>query len=197
MKKTTTCIVGLEHDGHVYLGGDSAGVDPSSLSIHSRIDEKVFRNDEFVMGFTSSFRMGQILRYGFVPPEHSTKKDDMSYLVTDFVDAVRQTFRERGFNPKDEDDDSDVGGQFLVGYRSHLYIIESDFQVARVFDGYAGIGCGGDLAMGSLYTTTDYEDPLQRLHIALEAATHHSAGVRPPYNFVSTAQDDYIQYPKP
>ena len=61
-----TCIVGLEHKGKVYIGGDSAGVAGYSLSV--RADQKVFINGNFIFGFTSSFRMGQILRFGFNPP---------------------------------------------------------------------------------------------------------------------------------
>ena len=56
-----TCIVGLVHEGVVYIGGDSAGVGGMSLTV--RADEKVFQNGEFLMGFTTSFRMGQLLRY--------------------------------------------------------------------------------------------------------------------------------------
>jgi len=75
-----TCIVGLVDDGAVYMGGDSAGV--LGLSIEVRADEKVFYLNEksswrtrldprellkpvrhlVVMGFTSSFRMGQLPR---------------------------------------------------------------------------------------------------------------------------------------
>ena len=37
-----TCIVGLVHEGVVYIGGDSAGVGGMSLTV--RADEKVFQN---------------------------------------------------------------------------------------------------------------------------------------------------------
>ena len=61
-----TCIVGLVHEGVVYIGGDSAGV--AGLSLVVRADEKVLRNGDFLMGFTTSFRMGQLLRYKLDPP---------------------------------------------------------------------------------------------------------------------------------
>jgi len=62
-----TCIVGIQHDGRVYIGGDSAGV--AGYSITSRADAKVFTVGPYVMGFTSSFRMGQLLRYGLKAPK--------------------------------------------------------------------------------------------------------------------------------
>lgn len=64
-----TCIVGLVDKGSIYMGGDSAGV--AGLSVTTRADEKVFLNGPFIMGFTTSFRMGQILRYKFVPPDQN------------------------------------------------------------------------------------------------------------------------------
>ena len=51
-----TCIVGLIDGRRVWMGGDSAGV--SGLDITVRADAKVFRNGDFLIGFTSSFRMG-------------------------------------------------------------------------------------------------------------------------------------------
>lgn len=50
-----TCIVGLEHNGRVYIGADSAGVSGWDLTV--RADKKVFRNGSFLFGFTDSFRM--------------------------------------------------------------------------------------------------------------------------------------------
>jgi len=61
-----TCIVGLVENGKVYIGGDSAGV--AGLDITTRKDEKVFQKENMIFGFTSSFRMGQILRYSFKNP---------------------------------------------------------------------------------------------------------------------------------
>ena len=56
-----TCIVGLIDGRRVWMGGDSAGV--SGLDITVRADAKVFRNGDFLIGFTSSFRMGQLLAF--------------------------------------------------------------------------------------------------------------------------------------
>ena len=85
-----TCIVGLLHDNSVYIGGDSAGVADYSLTV--RADEKVFVNDGFIMGFTKSFRMGQLLRYCFKPPPYHPDSDLDEYMVKDFVNAVVSPF---------------------------------------------------------------------------------------------------------
>src|SRR5690606_9234922 len=94
-----TCIAGLRtNDGRVYIGGDSAGV--AGLSLQVRADQKVFVNGGFLFGFTSSFRMGQVLRHSFTPPNRHPDKDVMAFMVTEFVDAVRNAFKSAGVATK-------------------------------------------------------------------------------------------------
>lgn len=51
-----TCIVGIT-DGHtVTIGGDSAGSDGWHVAVRS--DSKVFQVGPYLMGFTTSYRMG-------------------------------------------------------------------------------------------------------------------------------------------
>jgi ATP-dependent protease HslVU (ClpYQ) peptidase subunit len=175
-----TCIVAIEEKGNVYIGGDSAGV--SGLSVQIRADEKVFENGCFIMGFTSSFRMGQLLRYKFDPPKQTVNQSDMKYMVSDFVDAVRACFEKNGFGKVSKGSDNE-GGTFLVGYNGSLYCIEGDFQVAQLHNKYAAVGCGRDLALGSLYST-EGKAPEFRIKKALEAASAFSAGVAPPFVIV-------------
>lgn len=170
-----TCIVGITHRGTVYLGGDSAGV--AGLSITVRADTKVFRVGPFVMGFAGSFRMGQLLHYAFEPPDPGDTKDLDGFMVTTFVDAVRQCLSTGGWLTKT--DEQEEGGFFLVGIRGALFTIESDFQVGRAHDDYVAIGCGADLALGALHATAG-RTPSTRIRAALAAAEHHSAGVAGP-----------------
>lgn len=177
-----TCIVGLEHDGDIYIGGDSAGID--GYKLQTRSDEKVFINDQFIMGFTTSFRMGQLLRYSFSVPEHSYKKDDMTYLVTDFVDAVRDCFRDNGYLTRDSDVES--GGTFLFGYRNSLYCMESDFQIAKSRSEFMACGCGDQVALGAMAASRSITNmkPEKRIELALQTAEEFSAGVRGPYTIL-------------
>jgi ATP-dependent protease HslVU (ClpYQ) peptidase subunit len=169
-----TCIVGLLDKGNVYMGGDSAGV--AGLSISVRNDEKVFTNGPFIMGFTSSFRMGQLLRYKFDPPKQTVGVDDMKYMVTDFVEAVRSCFSQHGYGTgKDQ-----TGGTFLVGYNGVLYTIDSDFQVGIPGEAYDAVGCGADLALGAMFASKG-KKPEERVKVALEAAAMFSGGVLPPF----------------
>lgn len=177
-----TCIVGLVDKGVVYIGGDSAGI--AGLSISIRADEKVFHNGPFIMGFTSSFRMGQLLRYKFDPPLQTVSQNDMQYMVTNFIDAVRQCFANNGFGDKD----ATIGGNFLVGYKGKLYNIESDFQVGLPAETFDAVGCGSDLALGALYASKD-KKPEDRIRLSLEAAAKFSAGVQGPFMLVKSGAE--------
>jgi ATP-dependent protease HslVU (ClpYQ) peptidase subunit len=176
-----TAIAGVVHKGKVYLGGDSAGV--AGYSMQTRSDPKVFVNNDFVIGFTSSFRMGQILQYNFTPPSPYEGEDGLEYMIRRFVPAVKQALKDGGWATTD--DGRDLGGTFLVGWRGVLYYIDSDYQVARMVHDFAACGCGEDMALGSLYSTPKTMKPEDRLVLALSAAAEFSAGVRPPFAVVS------------
>ena len=121
-----TCIVGLVHSRAVYIGGDSAGVD-RHYGLVIRNDRKVFRNGPFVMGFTSSFRMGQLLMHDFTPPIPREGVDVFEYMVTEFIDTARERMKRGGFARIKEG--TEEGGTFLVGFRGRLFNIQDDFQV--------------------------------------------------------------------
>jgi hypothetical protein len=174
-----TAIVGLVHDGRVFIGGDSAGVAGYQLTV--RADQKVFRTDRYVFGFTDSFRMGQLIRYSFEPPAPPTRLD--KFMSTTFVDALRSCLKEGGYARKDSEQES--GGTFLVGVAGRLFRIGSDYQVGESVDLYDAVGSGDDLALGALYATPG-QPPKERIRIALGAAERFSAGVRRPFVIVAT-----------
>lgn len=176
-----TCIVGLVDSGQVWLGGDSAASGGYSLTV--RADPKVFTIGAFVMGFTTSFRMGQLLRYQFTPPLHDPAKDTFTYMVADFVEGVRTCLKNGGYTRVESN--VERGGQFLVGYQGRLFTVESDFQIGESLAGYDAVGSGQDLALGALYATSA-SPPAERIQIALQAASEFNSAVRGPFTVVTT-----------
>jgi ATP-dependent protease HslVU (ClpYQ) peptidase subunit len=169
------------------MAGDSAGV--AGLAVTNRSDAKVFWVKDYIIGFTTSFRMGQVLRYGFNPerPALGLDKNQLyEHFVTTFIDEVRERFTETGFIHKENERES--GGAFIVGYQDNLFVIEGDFQVGIPRKPYAAVGSGFDLALGALHATNDLDmDPKKRLRKSLDAAVEFNAGVRPPYVLLSNA----------
>jgi len=179
-----TCIVGLEHDGKVYLGGDSAAVGEEGQQACAITDSKVFVIDDMIFGFCGSFRAGQLIKYGLKIPQKSAGKSDMEFLVIDFVDAIRVLFHEKGCLKKENEEETSPAS-FLIGYAGHLYYLDDDLHIGRVKEGYHSVGVGSDISLGSLFSTEDLiKDPKERLTIALQAAVKWSGNVRPPFNII-------------
>lgn len=175
-----TCIVGLVHEGRVFIGGDSAGI--AGYDLHLRADRKVFRNGDFVFGFTSSFRMGQLLKHALQPPKRHPDTPVEKFMVVDFVDAARACLKAGGFATAR--DGGEIGGAFLVGYAGRLFRVESDYQVAEVLTAFDAVGCGQSYAIGALFATA-VTDPEERVRQALTCAEAFSAGVRGPFHIES------------
>ena len=177
-----TCIVGVVEGDKVFIGGDSAGVSGWDMTV--RADQKVFRNGPMVFGFTSSLRMGQILRYALSIPEHDPCVSLDKYMVTTFIDAVRECLKAKGFAKKTNEQEE--GGIFLVGYKGRLFKIEADYQVGITSRGYEAAGCGQAYALGVLYATPKLK-ARARVALALKAAEDGSAGVRAPFHIEESA----------
>jgi ATP-dependent protease HslVU (ClpYQ) peptidase subunit len=171
-----TAIVGLADAGAVYIGGDSAGV--SGLSLTVRADAKVFRKGRYLFGFTTSFRMGQLIRYSLKLPKPAGDLD--AFMATAFVDALRKCLKAGGWATKDNE--REEGGTFLVGVQRQLFAVYDDYQVAKAADGFAAVGCGDQVALGALFATAGTGlSPRRRVKSALAAAERFSAGVRGPF----------------
>jgi ATP-dependent protease HslVU (ClpYQ) peptidase subunit len=176
-----TCIVGLVEGNTVFIGGDTAG--SSGCFISERADGKVFRLGEFLIGFSGSYRIGQLLRYKFQPPTLEVGVELHRYMVLQFVDALRECLKEGGAALKVND--VETGGHFLVGIRGRLFGIETDYQVADYADNFAACGCGRDFAMGSLFSTS-IKNSKARVRLALESAERFDACVRGPFTIENT-----------
>ncbi len=171
-----TCVVGLVDKKTVYIGADSASVSGWTSRV-TRLP-KVFRRGPFLIGYTTSFRMGQLLEHALDVPAQGTEPNDRRFMVTVFAETVRALLKERGVAKIEANTES--GGQFLVGYRGHLYSVQSDFQVNEMSDGFDAVGSGAEYALGALAALKQAR-PTPRLKRALEISAHFNMGVSPPF----------------
>ena len=178
-----TCIVGwLDQNKRIaYLGGDSAGVD-SSYNIRVRKDIKVFEKSKMLIGYTSSFRMGQLLRFELSIPRYNELKDIYEYMCTDFIDAVRKCLKTGGYSKITNNEETI--GSFLVIFKGRIFEIESDLQIGEIEDNFNSIGCGANYALGTCYALDKKFDGREAIKIALSSASRYSSGVRSPFNVI-------------
>ncbi|ARC67313.1 hypothetical protein B14_200102 (plasmid) [Bacillus licheniformis] len=192
-----TCIVGLIENGITYIGADSLG--SSSYAKVTRKDKKVFKmkdSENMILGFTSSYRMGQLLMYanGLIDPRDEPNINH-EYLVTKFIPNVIKLFEDQGFIRNNSGEKT--GGEFLVGYKDQLYKIQADFQVGQTDLNYDACGSGEDVALGSLYSTEGLNlSPEERITQALRASSKHSVGVEAPYYIINTNDNSLLKIDK-
>ncbi len=185
-----TLIIGYIAKDGIYMGGDSAGVG-SNFTKTIRKDPKVFfigKNKEFIIGFTTSFRMGQLLM-SYNPPDRKGKAV-FQYMITDFIDGLREHLKAGGYlminSGKEE------GGTFLVGYENRLFYIDGSFQIEESSMPYNACGCAYELALGALTgieslcskEMNEFFNPVKKLRLAFEAALPHSTGICKPFKIL-------------
>lgn len=180
-----TCVVGYVKGSDMWMGADSAGVDGWDLRV--RKDAKVFvRRSKAIrgpmlIGFTTSFRMGQLLRYSLKVPAQRKGCAVERYMMTAFIDAVRACFKKGGMAYVEHT--RETGGEFLVAYAGRLFTVHGNYQVGELAVPYAAVGCGESYAMGSLHSSAirGVTYPATAIENALRAAEAFSAGVRRPF----------------
>jgi ATP-dependent protease HslVU (ClpYQ) peptidase subunit len=172
-----TCVVGLLDCGKMYFGADSAGFNAGTYAQGLVTDPKVGKVGEYIFGYTSSFRLGQLFLHAFNPPQapDSYPGNLTKFMATDFIKAWKRVLAEDECSP----------GDLIVGVKGRIYRIQSDYSILESPCGYAAIGCGAPYALGSLASTLGMS-PGARLTSALNAAVLHSAGVLPPFNYAQS-----------
>lgn len=184
-----TCIVGWSDGSTVIIGGDSCGFDSSSYAVAIRADEKVFEVGPYLIGFTTSFRMGQILRFHLIPPARK-EKTDYGHIVKELIPVVRKILNKNGYLRVESN--REHSGAFLLGYKGALYTVDSDMQVGIPADGVSAIGCAEDIALGAIFSYRDVTGlrtpTVSGIEHSLRIACHLNGGVRPPFVIKSIAR---------
>ncbi len=183
-----TCVVGVTDGEIITLGADSAA-GGSGDEIYTLDMRKVFARGQYLFGACGSPRVGQVLRYQAELPEPPASADLEPFLVRELVPAIRTAVEDEGL--------ASPGRAFLgektallVGCRGRLWCITSDLTVIPEHP-FAAIGSGRLRAYGALHALQAAGvEPVQRqLELALAAAAAYTANVRPPWQFVSSADE--------
>lgn len=174
-----TAIVGLECDGGVVMGGDSAASDEAELVQELR-HPKVFRVKQFLVGFAGDFTVTNLLRYEFSPTRPG-KNTDRAVCHT-FCRNLQDFLKEKELKLD--------GTELLVALRGSLYVVHEDYSATAYREGYTAIGSGAATALGALHTcAADARlSAEQKVLSALSAAATHTTSVRPPFTILSTCK---------
>jgi ATP-dependent protease HslVU (ClpYQ) peptidase subunit len=164
-----TCIVGLEHEGRVYLAGDTQGTGGNYKARYT--EPKVFMRGSVGFGYTSSYRFGQILEYILPEPVvPNDKKDIPKWLIGTLIPDIKKALKDSGY---------DEGGTCLIAVKGTLWELHDDFCVLRPSCGYSAVGSGHEYAKGAMFMSLGYleKDPSTLVKKAVLAAGQFSPTV--------------------
>ncbi len=174
-----TCIVGfIDKNKQLWMDADTLGSTTAKKT--RRKDTKLFRNKDFLIGYTSSFRMGQLLRFKWSPPEQKKNQQDYEYMCTSVIDSIRKCLKDNSYAKIDNN--KEEIGVFLIGYKNKLYKIEDDLQVEENLDNFNACGSGTYFAIGALeILNTTMNTPQDIIKKALAVAEKFNPYVGKPF----------------
>jgi len=166
-----TCIVGIVDNDTIYMGGDRAASDDSSIV--SMKNPKVCIRDEWIYGYAGTIGIGQLINYIDLP---SPEGDIEKLIRLDICESLKTMIDIYARDIENED----TG--FLIGAKGRLFEFNvGDWGVLEVKE--SSIGSGSQIAFGSLYTSID-NNPIDRIGAALGAAITYSPSCQGPIDII-------------
>lgn len=175
-----TAIVGIVKDGRVYMGGDSSAV--ADDIAYPVVNKKVFVRSGMLFGYAGSFRYGQVIQHHMPEVKLSAKVDALHAIVSGFVPVLRESLE--GVGGIASDDEEDAAGDCLIGYKGHLFLLQSNFSVLEPVEGVAVLGSSEGILLGAVAALSGRR-PEYRINRAMSIAASYSNAVLPPFNIVS------------
>lgn len=191
-----TCIVGYLDAKRdcVWIGADSLGSNGITKAVEQQ--SKVFRNKllrDVIIGSTSTFRHIDLMKYSETLFDeidlHKNIDLDHEYMVTKFIPKIITLFKDGIISELDKD----KGASFIVGAKNKLFKIQDDYSVLNPQLGFCSVGCGEEVAMGSLLTTKNMNITIpNKIKMALQSAEDYSIGVQKPFRIINTKNEEEI-----
>src|SRR6185503_11917431 len=89
-----TVIIGLEHEGAVYMGADSISINGWAKDIIA--GKKIFHKADMLFGVAGNPRQAQLIQY-YLSPRTQLDESDEAYLVLEVIEPLHQLFKAKGF----------------------------------------------------------------------------------------------------
>jgi ATP-dependent protease HslVU (ClpYQ) peptidase subunit len=180
-----TCIIAKIHDKKVHMIADRMGSD-GFLKENYPLVKKIFKNGDFIIGCTTSFRMIQILQHTWEAPKKSLDISDDKYIYKIITESIMAAFKAADFGHKK--DAHYQGGNFLMGWKGRLFEVQDDMSILE-YQNFSSVGCGeyhAYAAMETLNLTGMLQDePEKFLATALKVAAHCTTGVSEDYDYIA------------
>lgn len=162
-----TCIIAHTNGTTSFIAGDKLGSNGFTKAIQTepKVFEKEFiklhedgltrTKEVMALGYTTSFRMGQLLTYNLVLPEQAPNETFPQYLVLKVIPLIRKMFKDEWGS---RDASQDVGGgQFIILHNHTIYEVQEDFAVLQPKTSITAVGSGTYHAIASMEAYSEVE----------------------------------------
>lgn len=179
-----TCIVGIQKNKWVWIGGDSAA---TSLNGGQKLiqDSKVFKVNNLVFGVCGLPKVLNHLKFNVKFPNRKSTVNSRKYISSTLLPLIKKELIAADC-VENTGGTYSFAGAIMFGYAGVLYTIQSNFQVINNAANYDAIGSGSEIALGSLHSTRGDNNTKRRILSALEASAANNSTVRPPYSIVKS-----------
>jgi hypothetical protein len=113
----------------------------------------------------------------FEPPTKNVKDTFNEYLYKNFVPSLNSYLQQYNFIRNYNTGQNGVEWELLIAYQDNLFKIEFNLGICEITTPYYAIGAPRDIALGSLYTTSQDEDYYDKGYIiatAIRACAAHN-----------------------
>ncbi len=175
-----TCIAVVRDSAtnKIYMAGDRVVSDDNTINVCS--SPKVWKKEGYLFGYAGSMD-GDRIKHLFVPPTPEPRVNIDKFMYSKFLKALRKFYEEWWV---DISPSSDFG--LIICVKGKIYEHNAaDMSLTQYDQDYLAMGSGGDLALGSLYSTKSYKDGRKRANLAVQAAINHSTSCKGPIDIVS------------
>jgi len=143
-----TTIAALEGIDYAVLVADSQITEDNLVTLATSTP-KIVEVGKYLIGLSGDTRPGDILSYNWRPPTYKGE-DPAQFMGKKIIPSIIQAFSDNNYdyNKVDKDD----GFDYLIAFNGNIFRIACDLSFFQANHGAYGIGSGGQLALGYLYS---------------------------------------------
>ena len=110
---------------------------------------KILEVGKYLIGISGDTRPGDILAYNWKPPAYRGE-DPAQFMGKKIIPSILTAFNDNNYDYNKVDKDG--GFDYLIAFNGNIFRIACDLSFFQANHGAYGIGSGGQLALGYLYS---------------------------------------------
>ena len=143
-----TTITGVQLIDYAVLVADSQITEDNLVTL-AVTTPKIIEVGKFLIGISGDTRPGDILSYNWKPPIYRGE-DPVQFMGKKVIPSISQAFTDNNYDYNKESKDG--GFDYLIAFNGNIFRIACDLSFFQANHGAYGIGSGGQLALGYLYS---------------------------------------------